>query len=369
MTEGAYGYDDYYGCLSRRYSAYAGRRHSADNEGMAVRPSVLRDSYFRSYCLDNHRRLGVSWIICEFAADRKAGRRKKNQERIDPAAYEKMLLQHADESRRQMMRPEQTLGMLDVVCGNVLDMIAMKTLQIRLDMDVSDRYRADALYYDFLTADDCVDAFIECFGDPSVCGDFDDAYDLFQEMKEWAEFGEGQYTSDYAALYAMSLCGNCPADPDVDQAVVCLNRCLDIIHGSGDVALAFIEGGTASLNRIRYAHGGGEPPAGAQNKYFYDEPMPKAAYDAVLTDFAETACRIRKVPGRATAKVIALGVIRKENRSVLSDLAKNPVAASKFEELLDDVISYFENRRLYGDEYVRDVAAGLLWFRMKRYAG
>lgn len=150
-------------------------------------------------------------------------------------------------------------------------------------MDVSSHYVEDALYYDIFDSNDCVDVFVDCFNDKSVCGDFDDAYDLFQEMKEWAEFGEGQYTSDYATLYAMSLAGNCPADPDVDQAIVCLNRCLDIFHGSGDVSLAFIDGGIATLNRVRYANSN-DGMVYTSNNYFYDEPVPGDDYEKVRAD-------------------------------------------------------------------------------------
>ena len=52
-----------------------------------------------------------------------------------------------------------------------------------------------------------------------------------------------------------------------------------------------------------------------------------------------------------------------------SDIASNALAKKKFKDLVEDVMRYLQNRRYYGDEYVRDVIFGVLWFRMKKYEG
>lgn len=360
-----FSFDELYGCLARRYRSYAGRRHTADNEGLPVNPNIPQDGYFAAFCMDNPRRLGVRSVIREFAADWKNGRKKRDWERIKAGQYENILLQHADEAKRQMMRPRPVTDMIDTVCGNVLDMIALKTLQIRMDMDVSDSYVEDALYYDDITTNDCVDTLIECFGDPAVCGDFDDAYDRFQDMKKWADFGEGQYTSDYATLYAMSLIGACPAEPDVDQAVVCLNRCLDIFHGSGDISLAFIEGGLGTLNRIRYAHAD-EGTVDERNNYFYDEPVPKSGYEKAKTDVEGLLAGAPYAKDPAVLKGYAVRLIGKDTAA---SALETDAGRRKFGDFLEDIAKYLQNRRYYAEEYVKDVAFGVLWFRMKRYEG
>lgn len=142
---------------------------------------------------------------------------------------------------------------LDKMCQCALDLIALETIMHLLLENIEDKYIQDALWYDDYNLEQIVQIFKDAFDDDRI--DIDNIDEYGDMLEQWAAFADYKCTSDYGPLYIMSLIGNLECNPSISDAVVTLNRCIDIVHASNELALAFIDGGKTSLDTIRYGNG------------------------------------------------------------------------------------------------------------------
>lgn len=87
----------------------------------------------------------------------------------------------------------------------------------------------------------------------SLIHDWESMWDFLEArgFDVWETLPDGtDAISDYGIRPVSKILDSLPDEPDASEMIVALNRCLDVVHQRGDLASAFIEGGSGSLSSI-----------------------------------------------------------------------------------------------------------------------
>lgn len=241
--------------MLRRYNSYYSKSKYNDpsEEAKPVKQISLKDNYFYVFCTQHLDMVGIERIIEEFANDTRHGRSRRHWNRINPRQYQQILSKFVKDGDMATTPLSTIEEQLDKMCQCALDLIAFETIMHLLLENIEDKYIQDALWYDDYNLEQIVQIFKDAFDDDRIGIDNIDEYG--DMLEQWAAFADYKCTSDYGPLYIMSLIGNLECNPSISDAVVTLNRCIDIVHASNELALAFIDGGKTSLDTIRYGNG------------------------------------------------------------------------------------------------------------------
>ena len=238
--------------LMRRYELYRKdhQEYNDGQEGLPVKPILKSKNYFYSFCKAHPKLIGIENVVQEFANDFNANRRKRRWNRIDVHQYENILTRFVNNPDTSTLPIKLVYEQLDKICECTLDLIAFETLMNIVNENISDMYLDVAPLYEDYTLSQVLQVFRDAFENESLT--IDDVESLCERLEEWAAFSDHKCNSDYGTLYAMSILGGIDYNPTIQEAVVALNKCVDLFHASNELALAFIEGGQNALNTIRY---------------------------------------------------------------------------------------------------------------------
>ena len=98
-----------------------------------------------------------------------------------------------------------------------------------------------------------IDDFNDCFMEENPVTEYEDAWEILNKegFWEWAILPDGSYAiSDYGRKPIMDILTELDDFPTSEEMIIAINRCLDVVHQRGDLASAFIEGGSKSCWEI-----------------------------------------------------------------------------------------------------------------------
>lgn len=360
--------------LKRRYELYRKdhQTYDADKEGMPVKPINNMNNYFNQFCLAHPNMVGIEAVVSEFVSDRRSNRRKRRWNRVNVHQYESILAKFVKDSEVARISEKLVYEQLDKICECTLDLIALETIMNIVNENIDDVYVDVAPMYEDYTLHSILNVFQSAFNDQKLT--IDDVEVLCEELEEWAAFSDHKCTSDYGTLYAMSILGNLEYNPTVNDAIVALNKCVDLFHASNELALAFIEGGANALNTIRY---GKEQITRSYDQISGDETSIEEEQSLLnmlrqaLLKF-EQSNQIDQIPDVMAAKQIAGSVVLMKNKDFVHDVNNLQSLNRKLRHVGEEIMSN-ENEILHEDDIryqsneVKYIIYWLRWMMNKKY--
>ena len=171
-----------------------------------------------------------------------SGQFRMEWELIDPEQYKNALTSFIRDGDMFRFSPSIIRGWLELVLKNV--MLLEETTSLSGHEQHCDIYGVRDFYFDDSEND---------YGELFIPDDFEKFYDFLYNrgFDFWCKLPDGtDAISDYGIRPILKILSSLPDEPTPSESIVALNRCLDVVHQRGDLASAFIKGGSNSLAQI-----------------------------------------------------------------------------------------------------------------------
>lgn len=183
----------------------------------------------------------VYTVILEFISDKKRGVGRKQWNLIPAQQYHNALKEFMQYGQFMRFPTKYIEQWTKLITKNVLDIYAITELA---------GHSSSFPYDDFLEAFGFVrdsKKYNQLNGDYNACDEFLDKLGFY----DWANLPDGSDAwSDYGLKPLFKLIKELEENTTPEQQIVTINKVLDVIHQRGDLASAFIEGGSKTLYGI-----------------------------------------------------------------------------------------------------------------------